>query len=670
MIMTAFRVENYRSVLDSGWVDAGEITAIVGKNESGKTSLLKALWKFNPFTDEAYDLNREWPRGRRREMSDEKPIVTVRFTFSESEREKLATIGESTTGITGVEITRCYNGTYSYNFLPQNPESQPNPSWVMSVIKKHFGNTTLLAFDHVRAGYQGVLDALRNSSRMGGERQLPAPAVEPLAVTGRYGAATATAVRGNILPQSLQEPMNNAVSELNANLPMRQAMEMTHKWLPTFIYMDDYKVFKGSAQLEQVKQRRDACRLTEEDRTIIKIMEMAGLNLVDEAVKGNLPDKEQRMLDMNDASQTLTQEIADRWSQKKYEVLFQADGQHFITFVKDADTSILVPLEERSKGFQWFFSFDMTFMYETNGEFKNAIILLDEPGLHLHAAAQRDLLSRIRQYAKNNQLLYTTHLPFMVDFTHLDEVYVAVDNGKEGTRVHKSWDEADADSRFTIQAALGISLAQSVFAEQFNVIVEDITEYCFLTLFSSLFKEAGKEGLDEELVVTPAGGASRLAYVNALLRDQKLHYTMLLNFAPSEGTPCDQIADLWLENDQHLLLLNTILGVSYPCTVEDLLNDEYYLGFVQVAYQSKLGLVPLVLGDGWNRPLLPRVQDALANRGIPDFNRDRIARRIMRDLAKRTFSELPPVTVERFQKLITAINASFRAWKARNGEAK
>ena len=92
---------------------------------------------------------------------------------------------------------------------------------------------------------------------------------------------------------------------------------------------------------------------------------------------------------MNDASRTLTSLIADRWSQKKYEVMFQADGQHLIVFVKDAEGSALVPLEERSKGFQWFFSFDMTFMYETDGEFSNAIILLDEPRLHLHAARQR-----------------------------------------------------------------------------------------------------------------------------------------------------------------------------------------------------------------------------------------------------------------------------------------
>lgn len=201
--------------------------------------------------------------------------------------------------------------------------------------------------------------------------------------------------------------------------------------LPTFIYMDDYRIFTGSAQLDQVQQRFKKNQATDEDYTIRLIMEQAGLDVDEEVEKGNAADREQRMLDMNDASLTLTNEIADRWSQKKYEIRFEADGQQLIMFVKDADSAALVPLEERSKGFQWFFSFDMLFMSETSGDFENSVILLDEPGLHLHAAAQRDLLDRMKEYAKENQLVYTTHLPFMVDFTRLDSIFICEEKQSE-----------------------------------------------------------------------------------------------------------------------------------------------------------------------------------------------------------------------------------------------
>jgi len=43
-----FRVQNYLNVDDSGWVPLERVTALVGRNESGKTSILRALHKFNP----------------------------------------------------------------------------------------------------------------------------------------------------------------------------------------------------------------------------------------------------------------------------------------------------------------------------------------------------------------------------------------------------------------------------------------------------------------------------------------------------------------------------------------------------------------------------------------------------------------------------------------------
>ena len=65
--------QNYRSIRDSGWVKVDDIAAIVGKNESGKTSLLKALWKFNPYDESGYQIDREWPRGHRKESLPTRP---------------------------------------------------------------------------------------------------------------------------------------------------------------------------------------------------------------------------------------------------------------------------------------------------------------------------------------------------------------------------------------------------------------------------------------------------------------------------------------------------------------------------------------------------------------------------------------------------------------------
>jgi predicted ATP-dependent endonuclease of OLD family len=49
-----FRVYNYRNIDDSDWIELAQVTALVGRNESGKTALLKALHKFYPATPQAY----------------------------------------------------------------------------------------------------------------------------------------------------------------------------------------------------------------------------------------------------------------------------------------------------------------------------------------------------------------------------------------------------------------------------------------------------------------------------------------------------------------------------------------------------------------------------------------------------------------------------------------
>lgn len=69
MRLVEFRVQMYRSIIDSSWVKVNPLTVVVGKNESGKTTLLKALHKLKPFAPEPYSMDSEWPRGRRQERN-------------------------------------------------------------------------------------------------------------------------------------------------------------------------------------------------------------------------------------------------------------------------------------------------------------------------------------------------------------------------------------------------------------------------------------------------------------------------------------------------------------------------------------------------------------------------------------------------------------------------
>ena len=62
MKMKKFRVENYKKVQDTDWVSCSELTAFVGKNESGKSAIFRGISKLNPSDNEKYDGLKEFPR--------------------------------------------------------------------------------------------------------------------------------------------------------------------------------------------------------------------------------------------------------------------------------------------------------------------------------------------------------------------------------------------------------------------------------------------------------------------------------------------------------------------------------------------------------------------------------------------------------------------------------
>src|SRR5581483_9232890 len=375
MQLKGFRVLFYRPILDSGWVDVDDITVVVGKNESGKTALLKALHKFNPFKPEPYTIDREWPRGHREKRSLDQVVVETEFEFTDAEKTQVREWCPARIAPRGVRISKTYKGDFRFAFLPTDLPAEPPVDWLESQLRDAIGTPADTASNQPKQAFNDITTkAVRTIQEEG------APGLRK--VSDDLKIQIDTAVQKDQQPDQaeatrVKTALQQVIQEADMAAVRKKLETEVQKWLPTFIYMDDHKPFQGVAYLDQIKQRKDQNQLTEQDKTFLMILEMAGLDFEQEYQRATIQDKEQRMLDMNDASLTLTKQLADHWSQRKYQVRFEADGYHVIAFVSDEVQPALVPLTERSKGFQWFFSFDVTFLYETKGTFRNAIILLD-----------------------------------------------------------------------------------------------------------------------------------------------------------------------------------------------------------------------------------------------------------------------------------------------------
>lgn len=665
MKLTAFRVQMYRCILDSGWVEVAPLTVVVGKNEAGKTTLLRALHKFNPFRPDPYNMDSEWPRGHRKERDDARVVCSAKFELSPDEKAELGKItDQAIESVSELEITKDYAGRFEVLFPSSLFPDKLHPNDVdqalsaLPMLKEPIGDgfkdkARELGDEARRLAHEGRFTELQEIS------STQVPLLQQ--VMSPEGQNPQRQHEQEYLGQ-YQAKLQEIAKTLSATASIqKKAHEYVISRLPTFIYMSDYRSFRGSAQLDQVKQRKDRQQLTEEDKTLLTIMELSGLGLESEVTKGQLPDREQRQYDLDDASATLTREIADRWKQRRYEVQFRADGHLFYTFVKDQHDPSLIRLEERSKGFQWFFSFDLMFMHESKGTFKGCVILLDEPGLHLHPDAQKDLLSRLEEYAKENTLIYTTHLPFMIDLRKPERIRVISEVAGGGVAVTDDLTQSQPEGKFVLQAALGMSGSTSYLVAQRNLVVEGVDDYWILSELSGLLKRSGDACLPDDVLITPAGGAAEAGYIATFMIGQRLKVTVLLDSDKAGDDAKDKLVKRWLtryhSNPAHVLSLGECLGkTGQEFAIEDLFPQDWYLERVKRVYAKQLSAAGVQdLNLTGNDQLCKRVERALESSGIK-FNKSSVAKVIRSDLSRMAnASELPQGTRDMAKALFSKI---------------
>src|SRR4030066_1292101 len=118
--MVKFRVQNYKNVDDTGWVNCGNLTCFVGKNESGKSAVFRGLSKINPSDKEKYNGLKEFPRKKYTVdfKKSDWPVSSVDFQLSDAEHEELKGMCSLLEKTTNVICTRHYSWKFDVDFVP------------------------------------------------------------------------------------------------------------------------------------------------------------------------------------------------------------------------------------------------------------------------------------------------------------------------------------------------------------------------------------------------------------------------------------------------------------------------------------------------------------------------------------------------------------------------
>ena len=350
--------------------------------------------------------------------------------------------------------------------------------------------------------------------------------------------------------------------------------------LPRLLYFDGYSALPGRVSIPRLQATAEDA-LQPGERTALALLRLAGV-AADDFVE---TEYEVRKAALESAATTVSEEVFRYWSQNpeltvELDLDFRETGQNgqggppFLDVrIRNHRHRVTTNFGERSGGFVWFFSFVAAFsdLRDSDG----LVLLLDEPGLGLHAAGQADLLRYLdEQLAGGHQVVYTTHSPFMVDANRPHRVRTVEDVQGEGTRVGDGAGATSRDTVLPLSGALAVSLLEGLGAGPRTLLVGGVSDLVYLEIMSGYLRDGGRRGLDPAWRVLPTGGLGGLPVLAALLGGP-LEAAVLLEVGA--GHPSIRaLAEQGVVLPERLLALTELTGQS-EAGLEDLFDDAFYL---------------------------------------------------------------------------------------------
>lgn len=651
MRLIKVHITRFQSIWDSSEFDVGDITCLVGKNESGKTALLKALYRLNPIVESegAFDVTDDYPR---RAVTDYQADVQAgRQTPARVVKAKYAVEPDDIAAVEAKFGPNC--------LLDRQP--------VLTYSKFFLNDRTLegLRVDSTKA--------LRHLIENAG---LPTPIQEqlledltPEVMVKRLSAAEKT--------QASQQLTSVLAAIAESDVTHYIFNEILSSRIPKFLYFDEYYQMTGRDNVETLRQRRQQNQLKSSDYPLIGLLELAGLDLDQVA---NTHRTEALIAKLEAAENQLTQRVLKHWSQNRHLRLKfdirpaqpgdppgMTQGMNIWGRVHDTKHMVSTALGTRSRGFVWFFSF-LAWYSQLRRRGESLILLLDEPGLFLHAKAQEDLLryfeDELRPY---HQVIYTTHSPFMVDPRRFDRVRIVQDlsidadineltEEQDGTQVTADVLEATADSLFPLQGALGYEIYQTLFIGPNSLVVEGVSDLLYIHTISALLQTHGEPGLSQKWTITPVGGSDKVPTFVALIGVQThLNVAVLVDYQKKDRQTIENLYKKKLLSKMKVLTYADFVR-SEEADIEDMFDPEFYLRLVNNEYGTSVGVGDLPKGAP---RIVVRLQAYFEENPLPKgakYNHYRPARYFAENIGSLE-RDLTDSVLDRFRKAFETLNA-------------
>jgi len=597
MRLRKFRVRAFRCIHDSSEIKVGDLAAFIGRNESGKTTILEALTLLNKDAKVSeLDLCDEMSE----ELKSETRIVEGAFELTEKEtglvREKFPNLSD----IKKVKIFRTQtNPKVQYDFGDVNISDEADKrinSWE-NFVEKIYNfvltipnpiriklDTTFLE-DHAprtRDAFNSIMAEFNNNVYL-----------------------LASQEKQVILAwEQIYRDIDHTYDTLLIGTSERSALEnfIEERLHPRFVYFSDYKKILGNINLDEFLKETKGVRpkgleyIEEFDKaeTVKNLFYLADLDMDKLEEVQNSPSRLIKLL--HTASRKLTERLNPAWKGDPIHVELRFSPGNILSVVisdihRDGTVTNTGLLNRRAEGFKWTFSFIVNFAAETQrSELKEAILLLDEPARNLHPTQQRGISDLLKSLAGSNQILYATHSPFMIfDYTPGNLLVVELDKRKHLSRIYYDYWNADDSTLTPILYGLSRGLVESISDRAIGsnsrpvIIVETMSDSMYLNAFDKFLKDPNLSM--NPLNIIPAYNKNSVLPLAIFYRNHGYNTFVLLDNTEMSR----QISTMLQANGfKSVQIIFFELGGQPKQVIEDLIVDEDYLYAVNQTYAIKL----------------------------------------------------------------------------------
>lgn len=482
MKLTKFRIKNYKSIIDSGDCYFSEkLSILAGKNESGKTSVLEALEDFHQdkkIREEAKPIDGEG-------ISE----VSISFVLPDSDtNDILKTISAENTVFKEVSITLTKKfGATTYTIDSESRKQIGLPHFYETSKKQILESIKKIDGSIKTSGSEVKFPRLVEKQKLSDYK------VEAVAFkTTNPGLADVITEIVNIEKSvddfyTQEEFVTNFIEEfVKSHLPYFVLFSSFDDEFPKSIPIASLATNEWAKDLEQVSN--------------FTIAKMASTN------------QQEQVNHENSVNVDFTDKFDKYWTQDKIKLQVKKDGTD-INFWIVENNKLYYP-SQRSKGQQWHLSFYVKIVARLQ-EDKPNVILIDEPGLYLHAKAQKDLLQVLLTHTNENPVVFSTHSPYLITEDNLENVRL-IEKTDIGTKILgkiHAHPTADKETLTPILTAIGLGINDSItnLDQKDNVVVEGPEDVFYLRAF----KELENKNLKTNFM--NGGGAPNMGLVGAIL---------------------------------------------------------------------------------------------------------------------------------------------------------